>query len=55
MKKIFLLTVLPLMLFSNVRSQNDDPVLFKVTGLWAGTMPCADCESISYRLNLREI
>ncbi|MEO8448058.1 MAG: META domain-containing protein [bacterium] len=53
MKKIFLLTVLSLMLFSNVRSQNDNPVLFKVTGLWTGTMPCADCESISYRLNLR--
>ncbi|MEO8665405.1 MAG: copper resistance protein NlpE N-terminal domain-containing protein [Ignavibacteria bacterium] len=38
---------------SILRSQDESTKLFSLTGTWTGTMPCADCEAISYTLNLK--
>ena len=48
-KLIFILFVAAMNLFS----QQDGKDVLSVTGIWAGKQPCADCESVSYRLSLK--
>lgn len=47
------LVVILMALTLNIFAQEGGKELQLVTGIWSGKIPCADCESISYRLNLK--
>ena len=53
MKNTFWLLFLLLLPVSVLKSQNDNQKLFRLAGTWTGTMPCADCDMISYKLDLK--
>lgn len=50
MKKLILILFVAAI---NVYSQQDGKDILSYAGIWSGKIPCADCESISYRLSLK--
>lgn len=53
MKKLITLAVFFLFMFNDTNAQDENSQVLWNAGVWSGKLPCADCEFISYRLNLK--